>query len=68
LPGDDIDLTLEDYAKLCCTLLDIPIYQDNGDKKNLIESLHVLFTLYSEFKANQHFQQQNNENNDQNTL
>ena len=34
-------------------MLDIPVH---GDK--LTESLHVLFTLYSDFKANVHFQQQ----------
>eukprot|EP00966_Prymnesium_polylepis_P193129 4476309-Prymnesium_polylepis.1 len=34
-------------------MLDIPVH---GEK--LTESLHVLFTLFSEFKANIHFQQQ----------
>jgi hypothetical protein len=29
--------------------LDIPVYN------NIVESLHVLFTLYSDFKQNQHF-------------
>ena len=33
-------------------MLDIPVYG------SLTESLHVLFTLYSDFKANVHFQQQ----------
>ena len=33
-------------------MLDIPIYG------SLTEALHVLFTLYSDFKANVHFQQQ----------
>jgi intraflagellar transport protein 46 len=45
----------KDYAKLACALCDIPVYPQNP-KKNLIESLHVLFTLYSEFKQNAHFQ------------
>jgi intraflagellar transport protein 46 len=35
-----------------CAILDIPVYS------SLTESLHVLFTLYSDFKANVHFQQQ----------
>ena len=34
-------------------MLDIPVH---GEK--LTESLHVLFTLFSDFKANVHFQQQ----------
>ena len=37
---------------LRCAILDIPVYN------SLTESLHVLFTLYSDFKANVHFQQQ----------
>jgi intraflagellar transport protein 46 len=54
LPGDELDLNIEDFAKLACTLLDIPVHQssNNNNEKNLIESLHVFFTLYSEFKAN----------------
>ena len=37
---------------ICCSILDIPVYN------SLAESLHVLFTLYAEFKANIHFQSQ----------
>ena len=33
-------------------MLDIPVHG------KLTEALHVLFTLYSDFKANVHFQQQ----------
>ena len=57
VPGEEIDFSLADYSKLACVLLDIPIHDANNNK-NIIESLHVLFTLFSEFKANQHFQQQ----------
>lgn len=49
LPGVDMDMSLEEYVKLVCTVMDIPVYA------NLNESLHVLFTLYSEFNSNQHF-------------
>lgn len=49
-PGAGIDLELHQYVAVVCNLLDIPVHN------NLIESLHLLFTLYSEFKANQHFQ------------
>ena len=57
VPGEEIDFSLADYSKLACVLLDIPIHDANNNR-NIIESLHVLFTLFSEFKANQHFQQQ----------
>ena len=43
-------MELYQYVRIICSVLDIPVYH------NLIESLHVLFTLYTEFKANQHFQ------------
>lgn len=52
IPPADINVELEDYVKIVCTLLDIPVYE------NIIESLHVVFTLYLEFKTNQHFGQQ----------
>jgi len=58
LPTEDLDMSLEEYAKLCCALVDIPVHQGNNPK-SVIESLHVFFTLYDEFRANQHFQQQN---------
>lgn len=58
LPTEDIDMSLEEYSKLCCALVDIPVHQPNNPK-SVIESLHVFFTLYDEFRANQHFQQQN---------
>jgi intraflagellar transport protein 46 len=50
LPSPDLDLSLGEYTKLLCTLLDIPVYE------NPIESLHVMFSLYMDFKNNAHFQ------------
>jgi len=50
LPPGKIHMELYQYVRIICSVLDIPVYH------NLIESLHVLFTLYTEFKANQHFQ------------
>eukprot|EP00756_Hemistasia_phaeocysticola_P010008 Hpha_TRINITY_DN14980_c0_g1::TRINITY_DN14980_c0_g1_i1::g.142857::m.142857/K19682/IFT46; intraflagellar transport protein 46 len=50
LPPAAIDLDVAQYTRVVCTLLDIPTYT------NLVESLHVLLSLYAEFKANQHFQ------------
>ena len=52
LPDADINLDLASYVRTVCAMLDIPVYG------SLTESLHVLFTLYSDFKANVHFQQQ----------
>jgi hypothetical protein len=50
-------------------MLDIPVIENknrqsdsniksNVASKAIIESLHVLFSLYSEFKNNQHFQRE----------
>ena len=57
VPSEDIDLALSDYSKVACNILDIPVYQ--GLPNSLVESLHVMFTLYSAFKENQHFNQEN---------
>ncbi len=54
-PDERIDLSIENYSKLICNTIDIPVHPRNSNK-GLVESLHVLFTLYSEFKQNQHFQ------------
>ena len=50
LPSPDLDLTLAEFAKVLCSIVDIPTYE------NPIESLHVLFSLYMDFKNNSHFQ------------
>lgn len=49
LPAADIDLTLEEYARVICALLDIPV------KGNIVESVHLLFTLYQQFKECNYF-------------
>lgn len=49
LPGPDMELSLEEYAKVICAIMDVPVYD------NIIESLHVIFSLYMEFKDNPHF-------------
>lgn len=48
LPSADLDLDVGQFARIVCSLVDIPVYD------NIVESLHVLFTLYAEFKQNQH--------------
>ncbi|XP_056156479.1 intraflagellar transport protein 46 homolog [Lampris incognitus] len=49
LPTADLDCDLKQYVDIICGLLDIPVY------KNRVQSLHVLFTLYLEFKNLQLF-------------
>lgn len=51
LPRADIEMSVKEYSQTVCALLDIPV---GGDK--ITHSLHVLFTLFSDFKNNAHFQ------------
>lgn len=39
------------YARLVCSLLDVPVYSDAG----LVESLHLLFSALLAFKSNPYF-------------
>lgn len=50
LPPPDLDLSLAEYSKLLCSILDIPVYE------NPVESLHLMFTLFTDFRNNPHFQ------------
>ncbi|GAX84315.1 hypothetical protein CEUSTIGMA_g11737.t1 [Chlamydomonas eustigma] len=52
MPSGELDIDLKTFTKLLCGILDIPVYD------NPIESLHVLFSLYLEFKSNPVFKQQ----------
>ena len=54
LPSPDLEMSLAEYVKVLCAILDIPVHD------NPIESLHVMFTLYMDFKNNTYFQQQQN--------
>ncbi|XP_010573385.1 PREDICTED: intraflagellar transport protein 46 homolog [Haliaeetus leucocephalus] len=49
LPTADMNCDLAEYVDMICAILDIPVY------KSRIQPLHVLFSLYSEFKNSQHF-------------
>uniref|UniRef100_A0A914CKS6 Intraflagellar transport protein 46 homolog n=1 Tax=Acrobeloides nanus TaxID=290746 RepID=A0A914CKS6_9BILA len=49
LPTAKLDASLEEYVDLCLGIVDIPVH------KNRIHSLHLLFSLYAEFKNSQHF-------------
>jgi len=45
----ELNIELPEFIKLVSAMLDVPTYGQ------LTETLHVIFTLYSEFKSNQHF-------------
>jgi intraflagellar transport protein 46 len=45
----EIDMELPDLIRIIASVLDVPV------TTQVTESLHVIFTLYSEFKSNQHF-------------
>ncbi|XP_030320635.1 intraflagellar transport protein 46 homolog isoform X2 [Calypte anna] len=49
LPTAEMNCNLAEYINMICAILDIPVY------KGQIQPLHVLFSLYSEFKNSQHF-------------
>uniref|UniRef100_A0A7S1GBS6 Intraflagellar transport protein 46 homolog n=1 Tax=Bicosoecida sp. CB-2014 TaxID=1486930 RepID=A0A7S1GBS6_9STRA len=49
LPSADMEMDIKEYAATICAIMDIPVYTST------VQSLHVLFTLYSEFKTNAHF-------------
>lgn len=49
LPSPELNVDLNTYTDIICSLLDIPVY------KSKTQSIHVLFTLFSEFKNSEHF-------------
>ncbi|KAJ3038819.1 Intraflagellar transport protein 46 [Rhizophlyctis rosea] len=67
LPSPDVEMPLATYARLLCLLLDIPggtppvpdaskgVKPGTKPSTGIIESLHVMFTLYSEFQNSAHF-------------
>jgi hypothetical protein len=46
VPDPNLDISIEEYAKVLCSLLDIPV--DDG---SIITSIHTLFHLYLNMKA-----------------
>ncbi len=56
IPKADMDVSTEDFAKVLCAVMDVPVYE------SVIESLHVLFSLYMAFKENPHFAARSKEN------
>lgn len=49
LPSPELNVDLNTYTDIICSLTDIPVY------KSRTQSIHVLFTLFSEFKNSEHF-------------
>lgn len=49
LPPARLNCSLTEYTDIICSLLDIPAYSSR------IQSLHLLFSLYLEFRDSQHF-------------
>eukprot|EP00048_Salpingoeca_helianthica_P015620 m.227686 g.227686 ORF g.227686 m.227686 type:complete len:354 (+) comp17283_c0_seq1:75-1136(+) len=52
LPSAELDVPLKDYADIVCGLLDIPVF------KSRVQSLHVLFNLFSEMRTLKQMQAQ----------
>lgn len=64
-PNEKMSISLENYSKIVCNLMDIPIHKAEGKQaKPLIESLHSLFTVYSTFKSNIHFKDKDEKSKD----
>ncbi|KAI8851800.1 intraflagellar transport complex B protein 46 C terminal-domain-containing protein [Chytridium lagenaria] len=68
LPSPELDMPIGNYSRLIASILDIPAPNPatsqkanagkDGKKRpptSTVEALHVIFTLYSEFKNSQHF-------------
>ena len=53
-PGPELDVSAADYVRLIAWMLDVPVHQTKTNK-GLVEAMHVIFTLFSDFKQNQHF-------------
>lgn len=54
----ELELDLPSYIKVIASILDVPVYSQ------MTETLHVIFTLFSEFKSNQHFSKTDGLQND----
>uniref|UniRef100_A0A0B7A5U1 Intraflagellar transport protein 46 homolog n=1 Tax=Arion vulgaris TaxID=1028688 RepID=A0A0B7A5U1_9EUPU len=62
LPTAELDCDLVEYVEIIASILDIPIYKNSSHHNEKIQALHVMFTLYSEFKNSQHFRALADEN------
>ena len=69
IPSATLDVSLSEYIRIVCALLDVPIYDtkttSSASKKvapkaqsnATIEALHAVFTLFTAFRASTHFNQ-----------
>eukprot|EP00051_Salpingoeca_urceolata_P034170 m.23809 g.23809 ORF g.23809 m.23809 type:complete len:363 (+) comp7301_c0_seq1:251-1339(+) len=55
VPSAELDVTLKEYVEIACGMLDIPVHHGSAGHT---QALHVLFSLFIEFKNSQHFKQQ----------
>jgi len=53
-PDCSINMPTDAYAKIICNMLDVPLHKLH-EERSLIEALHLVFSVYDEFKENQHF-------------
>lgn len=51
-PDAEIDMHVSDYARLLLGMCDFPVHKTGNNNKSVVESLHVLFTLFVEFRNN----------------
>lgn len=56
MPKPDIELDLSTYCKVLLAILDIPVHENNNQKKSIVESLHLMFSVLLDFQENMHFQ------------
>ncbi|XP_060079832.1 intraflagellar transport protein 46 homolog [Ylistrum balloti] len=68
LPTAELDCDLAEYVDLVCSILDVPIYKGSPHRNERVLALHVIFTLFSEFKNSQHFRTLAEENKLDNNL
>lgn len=48
-PTSDIDFSLNEYSRLVCAILDIPVYDKTAKNSSVVEALHCLFSLYNTY-------------------
>lgn len=58
LKDSSMPIKTELLSQIACNLFDIPVHKENTNNKSMIESLHVLFSLYASFNQNDHFNNQ----------
>ncbi len=57
-----VPIKTELLTQISCNLFDIPVHKEDPNNKSMIESLHVLFSLYASFNQNDHFNNQTHPN------